>query len=72
MIQIFNQPGFFPVHYPQTLQISQHVQPISSLTPLIIQPCPSLYPALEDKAKIYMCILPSFTLAGFQKHEKTT
>lgn len=70
MIQIFIQQVFLPVHYPRTLWINQCTQPISSLIPLVIQSCPSLYPALEDKATIYMFILPSFTLAGFQKHGK--
>lgn len=64
----FQSAVFFPVHYPQTLRINQCVQPISSLIPLVIQSCPSHYPALENKARIYMLILPSFALAAFQKH----
>lgn len=66
----FQSAVFFPVHYPQTLWINQCVQPISSLIPLVIQSCPSRYPAPKNKAKIYMLILPSFALAGFQKHGK--
>lgn len=66
----FQSAVFFPVHYPQTLWINQCVQPISSLIPLVIQSCPSRYPALKNKAKIYMLILPSFALAAFQKHGK--
>lgn len=66
----FQSAGFFPVHYPQTLWINQCVLPFSSLIPLAIQSCPKPYLALENKAKMYVFILPSFTLAGFQKHGK--
>lgn len=69
MIQIFNQQ-FFSQFITHRLWINQCVQPISSLIPLVIQSCPSRYPALENEAKIYMLILPSFALAGFQKHGK--
>lgn len=71
MIQIFNQQIFFPVHYPQVLWINRIcVQPTSSFIPPVLQSCPSLYLVLENKAEIYMFILPSFTLARFQKHVK--